>query len=132
MNVAAMFGKFYGDIKHNVPPDDGSPPPGSLYANFTIGVYNFFKKEIEFFPCVAFGKTAAIIARVHQDHAWVSATGSWRHDKKEYKGKKYNDYKFQVFTVDVPHAVDAKRAEGQHTKPPAPEEHTRFDGKPPF
>ena len=101
MNVVAQTGKFYGQLKTNI--RRGEPPAGgTMWAQFTVGVYNFYKKNVEFFPCVAFGKIAERVVKLHGDKRWCSIQGELRQEKKEYKGRTYNEYKIQVWHLDVP------------------------------
>lgn len=121
MNHVVMTGKFYGHLKSNI--RRGQEPAGEkLWAQFSVGVYNFFKREVEFFPCVAFGKTAERVVNFHGDKRWVNISGELRHEKNEKDGRKFNNYKIQVWTIEVPLPDEASnRTEGEKREPSPPE-----------
>ena len=81
MNSVCLMGRLYGEPRTNVGSGDGK----ASYIKFTVGVYNFYKKEVEFFNCVSFGKTAEIVARFFEPKRAVAVMGHLNNSK--YVGK---------------------------------------------
>ena len=81
MNVVTMFGKVY-KIKVD-----------STKLKFSLGVKNPFAKDkskpLEFFDCVAFGKTKEVIANNVSEKDQLCIVG--RLSASEYEGKKYTN-----------------------------------------
>ena len=70
MNKVIMVGTMARD------PELKATASGSFVLPFSIRVYNSYKKESEFFECVAFGKTAETIAQYVQKGKGLCVEGS--------------------------------------------------------
>ncbi len=86
MNSITLTGKIYNQNSEN-----------EKFFKFSIGVYNSYKKEMEFFSCIAFGKTGEKLEQFFPTAGMpISITGEL--NINEYQEKKYYTIKIRDFS----------------------------------
>jgi len=110
-------------------------PSGSQLAEFTLAVDNWKKdKPASFLDCVAFGKTADVVAQYfHKGNPVVVECGI---EQQKWQAKDGSNRSKIVFKVDRVHFVDSgkrdeDRGEYNQTPPVAAEDENQDAGPPP-
>ena len=64
MSTVSLPGRCYGEPRTNIEADTNKSPEGKVsYMTFTVGEYDFKKRGVNFYDCIAFGKTAELVHR---------------------------------------------------------------------
>ena len=108
---------------------DGDPPvktgdtsKGTTWAQLSIAVYNFFKKDTEFISCAGYGKLAEIMMRANAGDQ-ITVGGRLETYKAEKRGVQYTGFKIVIEKLTLPR----QRARDEH-KPPEGVQDRTFDG----
>lgn len=115
MKVALITGKFYGK------PTSFTTSNGNDGYGFSVGSYDPYKKQNDFFSCVAFGKLAEVIRRGFQIGDAVAICANITNDEyTNKKGENVKVTKFQVIQVDMIGMLARSRADGYKSAPEEP------------
>jgi single-stranded DNA-binding protein len=109
----------------------GDTTKGSLWASANLAVYNFFKKEPEFYNVIAYGKLAEVMLRAN---AGDQITCAGRIETYEYQnkgGQTIRGVKFICSQFDLPRGANAAASKPTQHEPPPGEHDSQFD-EPPF
>lgn len=102
-SVFSITGRFYGQTKSNI--RRGEPVRGATpMVAFTVGEYNSWRKEMYYYRCIAFDKTAYRIMRYFTPKRCVTVSGRLGNNtfKKQGEEKEFRSVQFIVSTVDFP------------------------------
>ena len=103
MNNIILMGRLTSD------PEIKTSTSGKTFATFTLAVDRKAKeKKTDFFPCVAFDKTADNIERFFSKGNRILIRGSMQSDQYEKDGKKYPSWKLVVSEFDFTESKDTK------------------------
>ena len=113
MNSIAIMGRLTKD------PELKTTQSGNEIARFTVAVdfYNGKEKVADFFPCVAFGKTAANVCRYLTKGSDVGVVGEIHSEK--YKDKNGNDRQSWSVTASKVTFASAKKPHTETTGSPS-------------
>lgn len=77
MSTVALPGRLYGEPVTNIDPETGEVNSGKTAVfDFTVGEYDFRKRSVNFYKCVAFGRTAETVARYWAKNRSVVVEGN--------------------------------------------------------
>ncbi len=108
MNSWSLVGRLTKD------PDIKATKGGTQVCTFSLAVGRPYKKdETDFFDCVAFGKTAEIIADYHSKGNQIAVTGRGQQDRWEKDGQKRSKV---VMIVDQFSFVGDKKSQSQEAE----------------
>ena len=113
MNNIAIMGRLTKD------PELKTTQNGNEIARFTVAVdfYNGKEKVADFFPCVAFGKTAAKVCRYLTKGSDVGVVGEIHSEK--YKDRNGNDRQAWSVTASKVTFATAKKPQTETTGIPS-------------
>lgn len=102
-SIFSITGRLYGNPRSNI--RRGVIPEGNkARINFTVGTYDSYRKEMEYFYCVAFGGTAARIAKYYTAKRCISIQGRIGNSvyNQPGKDKPTRTVQFVVTSCDFP------------------------------
>ncbi len=107
MNQAMVIGRLVRD------PDVRYNEEHKALARFTVAVdrYNKDKKDADYIPCTAFGKTAEIVEKYCLKGKQVGVTGSLKTGKYEKEGQTHYTMEIYVDRLDLLGSSEAKPEE---------------------
>ena len=124
MNVTVLVGRLTKD------PEVKFGQTGKAYARFTLAVNRpFSKDEVDFINCVAFGKTAELIAEYLRKGHKVGITGRLQMNKYEVNGEKRTSYDVIVDTIEF---LESKQSGAQQNNTRVEEDNNTDDDEFPF
>jgi len=84
----------------------------NLWAQFSLAVYDSWKKESDFFNLVAFGKQAEIIEKFLNGGMWLGVSGRMKNKYRQDKdsGMTYCETSFIVEAITLPPKSDTHLA----------------------
>lgn len=119
MNVTVLVGRLTKD------PEVKFGQTGKAYARFTLAVNRpFTKDEVDFINCVAFGKTAELIAEYLRKGHKAGITGRLQMNRYEVNGEKRTTYDVIVDTIEF---LETKQSGTQQNNTRAEEDNNTDD-----
>lgn len=119
MNVTVLVGRLTRD------PEVKFGQTGKAYARFTLAVNRpFTKDEVDFINCVAFGKTAELIAEYLRKGHKAGITGRLQMNRYEVNGEKRTTYDVIVDTIEF---LETKQSGTQQNNTRAEEDNNTDD-----